>query len=83
MHDACVSCAKCSGISRPNDIYAYWQLQNKVRFNGMGFTNLIFSSKKWENFADPVISDTIYHYKKVEVKGDMLCLVDDDDKALN
>jgi hypothetical protein len=50
----------------------------------MGFTNLIFtSSEKYgcENFVDPVISDTIYHYKKVEVKGDMLCLVDDNDKV--
>ena len=82
----CVSCEKYSGISRPNDIYAYWQLQNKVKFNGMGFTNLIFtSSEKYgcENFVDPVISDTIYHYKKVEVKGDTLCLVDDNDKVLN
>ena len=82
----CVSCEKYSGISRPNDIYAYWQLQNKVKFNGMGFTNLIFtSSEKYgcENFVDPVISDTIYHYKKVEVKGDTLSLVDDNDKVLN
>ena len=81
----CVSCEKYSGVSRPNDIYAYWQLQNEVKFNGMGFTNLIFtSSEKYgcENFVDPVISDTIYHYKKVEVKGDMLCLVDDNDKVL-
>lgn len=80
----CVSCEKYSGVSRPNDIYAYWQLQNKVKFNGMGFTNLIFtSSEKYgcENFVDPVISDTIYHYKKVEVKGDTLCLVDDNDKV--
>lgn len=80
----CVSCEKYSGVSRPNDIYAYWQLQNEVKFNGMGFTNLIFtSSEKYgcENFVDPVISDTIYHYKKVEVKGDMLCLVDDNDKV--
>ncbi len=82
----CVSCERYSGVSRPNDIYAYWQLQNKVKFNGMGFTNLIFtSSDKYgcENFVDPVISDTIYHYKKVEVKGDQLCLVDDNDKVLN
>lgn len=81
----CVSCEKYGGVSRPNDIYAYWQLQNEVKFNGMGFTNLIFtSSEKFgcENFVDPVISDTIYHYKKVEVKGDMLCLVDDNDKVL-
>lgn len=81
----CVSCEKYSGVSRPNDIYAYWQLQNEVKFNGMGVTNLIFtSSEKYgcENFVDPVISDTIYHYKKVEVKGDMLCLVDDNDKVL-
>ena len=80
----CASCERYSGVSRPNDIYAYWQLQNKVKFNGMGFTNLIFtSSEKYgcENFVDPVISDTIYHYKKVEVKGDMLCLVDDNDKV--
>jgi len=82
----CVSCERYSGVSRPNDIYAYWQLQNKVKFNGMGFTNLIFtSSEKYgcENFVDPVISDTIYHYKKVEVKGDTLSLVDDNDKVLN
>ena len=82
----CVSCEKYSGVSRPNDIYAYWQLQNEVKFNGMGFTNLIFtSSEKYgcEKFVDPVISDTIFHYKKVEVKGDMLCLVDDNDKVLN
>ncbi len=80
----CVSCEKYSGVSRPNDIYAYWQLQNEVKFNGMGFTNLIFtSSEKFgcENFVDPVISDTIYHYKKVGVKGDTLCLVDDNDKV--
>ena len=80
----CASCERYSGVSRPNDIYAYWQLQNEVKFNGMGFTNLIFtSSEKYgcENFVDPVISDTIYHYKKVEVKGDMLCLVDDNDKV--
>lgn len=83
----CASCEHYSGVSRPNDIYAYWQLQNKVKFNGdMGFTNLIFTSKMendWGNFIDPVISDTIYHYKKVEVKGDTLCLLDDDDKILN
>lgn len=78
----CVSCEKYSGVSRPNDIYAYWQLQNKVKFNGMGFTNLIFTST-YENFVDPVISDTIYHYKKVEVKGDTLSLVDDNNKVLN
>ena len=58
----CVSCERYSGVSRPNDIYAYWQLQNEVKFNGMGFTNLIFTSS-YENFVDPVISDTIYHYK--------------------
>ena len=80
-----VSCEKYSGVARPNDIYAYWQLKNEVKFNGIGFTNLIFTSSEeygCENFVDPVISDTIYHYKKVEVKGDMLCLVDDNDKVL-
>lgn len=66
-----------------DDIYAYWKLQNDVEFKELAFTNLEFTNdEKWGSWVDPVINDSIYHYKSLTVKGDSLCLVDDNNKEL-
>lgn len=66
-----------------DDIYAYWQLQSKVEFNGIAFSKLeITDDENWGCWADPVISDTIYHFKSFAVNADTLTFVDDNGKSL-
>ncbi len=61
-----------------DDIYAYWKLQNDVKFTELAFTNLEFHdvARSKHAWIDPVVNDSIYHYVSVSVKGDSLCLVD-------
>ena len=65
-----------------DDIYAYWKLQNDVKFTELAFTNLDFLdvTRLEHAWIDPVVNDSIYHYVSISVKGDSLCLVDDNDK---
>ena len=65
-----------------DDIYAYWKLQNDVEFTELAFTNLDFLdvTRSEHAWIDPVVNDSIYHYVRVSVKGDSLCLVDDNNQ---
>lgn len=80
----CLLCiASCKKEIVADDIYAYWALQNEVEFKGVVFTHLEFTDdEKWGSWVDPVTSDTIYHYNKLTVTGDSLCLTDDNGKEL-
>lgn len=65
-----------------DDIYAYWQLQNKVEFDDVAFGKLeITDDENWGCWVDPVISDTIYHFKSFAIDTDTLTFVDDNDKT--
>lgn len=66
-----------------DDIYAYWQLQNKVEFDDVTFEKLeITDDENWGCWADPVTSDTIYHFKSFAIDTDTLTFVDDNGKTL-
>ena len=65
----------------PDKICGYWRLQNDVKFSGLAFTHMWFMDEG-HNYVDPVVSDTIYDYKKVFVTGDSLCLTDYNDKEM-
>ena len=65
----------------PDKICGYWELQNDVKFSGLVFTHMWFMDEG-HNYVDPVVSDTIYDYKKVFVTGDSLCLIDYNDKEM-
>ena len=65
----------------PDKICGYWRLQNDVKFSGLAFTHMWFMDEG-HNYVDPVVSDTIYDYKKVFVTGDSLCLIDYNDKEM-
>lgn len=66
-----------------DDIYAYWQLQNKIEFDDVAFGELeITDDENWGCWADPVVSDTIYHFKSFVINTDTLTFVDDNGKTL-
>ena len=66
-----------------DDIYAYWQLQNKVEFDDVAFGKLeLTDDEDWGCWADPVTSDTIYHFKSFAIDTDTLTFIDDNGKTL-
>ena len=67
----------------PDKIVDYWELQNNVKFSGLVFTHMYFMNNIHNSVVvDPVVSDTIYEYKKAFVTGDSLCLIDHNDKEM-
>ena len=67
----------------PDNIVDYWELQNNVNFSGLVFTHMYFMNNIHNSVVvDPVVSDTIYEYKKAFVTGDSLCLIDHNDKEM-
>lgn len=68
----------------PDKIEGYWDLQNDVKFSGLAFTHMWFMDDEYRPIfvVDPVVSDTIYEYKKVFVTGDSLRLIDYNDKEM-
>ena len=67
----------------PDKIVGYWELQNDVKFSGLVFTHMYFINNIHNSVVvDPVVSDTIYEYKKAFVTGDSLCLIDHNDKEM-
>ena len=57
------------------DIYGVWMMQEQTTTEGPQFTKLILDKEDY-NWIDPVVSDTIFYYKKVVVSGDTLLLTD-------
>ena len=66
----------------PDKIGGYWELQNDVKFSGLAFTHMCVNDLHNSVVVDPVVSDTIYEYKKAFVTGDSLCLIDHNDKEM-
>lgn len=65
------------------DIYAYWQLQNNVEFNDIAIGKLeVTDDENWGCWADPVVNDTIYHFRSFSINTDTLTFVDDNAKML-
>ena len=58
-----------------NDIYGVWVIQEQTTTEGPQFTKLLFDKKDY-NWIDPVVSDTVFYYKKVAVNGNALVLID-------
>ena len=57
------------------DIYGVWEMQVQTTAEGPQFAKLILE-KDGYSWIDPVVSDTIYYYEKVDVSGDTLLLTD-------
>lgn len=70
----CSSCKEEIHEISPNKLDGFWELQNEVDFSDMTFKNMYFHTEFEMNtyIVDPVISDTIYWFGKVCVKGDTL-----------
>ena len=67
-----VSCGK--EIVNEN-IYGFWQLENRVEFKDLAFTKLEFLSDS-DIWIDPVVNDSIYHYTHLSIQNDSLILTD-------
>ena len=57
------------------DIYGVWMMQEQTTTEGPQFTKLLLDKEDY-NWIDPVVSDTIFFYKKIAVSGDTLLLTD-------
>ena len=57
------------------DIYGVWMMQKQTTTEGPQFTKLLLDKEDY-NWIDPVVSDTIFFYKKIAVSGDTLLLTD-------
>ena len=57
------------------DIYGVWEMQVQTTAEGPQFVKLLLE-KDGYSWIDPVVSDTIYYYEKVDVSGDTLLLTD-------
>ena len=57
------------------DIYGVWEMQVQTTAEGPQFAKLLLE-KDGYSWIDPVVSDTIYYYEKVDVSGDTLLLTD-------
>ena len=57
------------------DIYGFWEMQVQTTAEGPQFVRLLLE-KDGYSWIDPVVSDTIYYYEKVDVSGDTLLLTD-------
>ena len=57
------------------DIYGVWEMQVQTTAEGPQFAKLLLE-KDGYSWIDPVVSDTIYYFEKVDVSGDTLLLTD-------
>ncbi|MBO4851026.1 MAG: hypothetical protein J5529_09030 [Prevotella sp.] len=57
------------------DIYGVWEMQVQTTTEGPQFAKLLLEKDHY-SWIDPVVSDTIYFFEKVEVNGDTLLLTD-------
>ena len=57
------------------DIYGVWEMQVQTTAEGPQFAKLLLE-KDGYSWIDPIVSDTIYYYEKVDVSGDTLLLTD-------
>ena len=58
-----------------NDIYGVWEMQVQTTAESPQFTKLLLE-KDGYGWIDPVVTDTIFYFVKVEVSGDTLLLTD-------
>ncbi|MBP3766797.1 MAG: hypothetical protein J6I31_00760 [Prevotella sp.] len=65
----------CQKTIIKKDIYGVWTLVNNVDFRGNAWGKLEIrnNSNIW---IDPCINDTMYHYSRMDIKGDSLILTD-------
>lgn len=70
-----VALISCHKTIVKEDVYGIWSLQNEVDFKGeaWGLMEIINDSNIW---IDPCINDTMYHYQRMNIKGDSLILTD-------
>lgn len=57
------------------DIYGVWEMQVQTTADGPQFAKLLLE-KEGYSWIDPVASDTIYYFEKVDMSGDTLMLTD-------
>ena len=57
------------------DIYGVWAMQEQSTTSGPQFSKLRFD-KEYGSWIDPVVSDTIFYFKKIALNGDTLLLTD-------
>ena len=57
------------------DIYGVWEMQVQTTTDGPQFAKLLLD-KDGYCWIDPVVSDTIYYFEKVDVSGDTLLMND-------
>ena len=67
--------SSCKKEIASEDIYGVWMMQEQTTTEGPQFTKLLLE-KDGYSWIDPVVSDTIYYYEKVDVSGDTLLLTD-------
>ena len=75
--------SSCKKEIASEDIYGVWMMQEQTTTEGPQFTKLILDKEDY-NWIDPVVSDTIFYYKKVVVSGDTdglnyptLCIIEE------
>ena len=68
--------SSCKKEINPSAIYGIWNVQCESTTDGPRFMRLSFLEHNGYYYIDPVVSDTIYTYKNVQVKGDSLLLTD-------
>ena len=67
--------SSCKKEIASEDIYGVWMMQEQTTTEGPQFTKLLLDKEDY-NWIDPVVSDTIFFYKKIAVSGDTLLLTD-------
>lgn len=65
----------CKKEIATRDIYGVWVMQKQSTADGPQFTKLLFDKEDY-NWIDPVVSDTIFFFKKIAISGDTLLLID-------
>ena len=67
--------SSCKKEIASEDIYGVWMMQVQTTADGPQFAKLLLE-KDGYSWIDPVVSDTIYYYEKIDVSGDTLMLTD-------
>lgn len=67
--------SSCTKEIVSKDIYGVWVMQEQTTTDGPQFAKLLLE-KDGYSWIDPVVSDTIYYFGKVDVIGDTLLLTD-------
>ena len=66
--------SSCEKEIASKDIYGVWVMQEQTTTEGPQFTKLLLDKEDY-NWIDPVVSDTIFYFKKVALNGNAMTLV--------